>query len=73
MGTEKGKKDKLIDDELDLLTSEVMNLKLMSRTEIAALKLEIETLKRFLTSTSPDFQKRFQALKEQVTLEVSPE
>ena len=66
-------KEKLLDEELDLLTTEVMNLKLNGRTEIDALKLEIETLKRFLASSYPDFHERFQALKEKVIREFSPE
>ena len=66
-------KEKLLDEELDLLTNEVMNLKLNCRTEIDALKLEIETLKRFLASSYPDFQERFQSVKEKVIREVSPE
>jgi hypothetical protein len=66
-------KDKLLDEELDLLTTEVMNLKLNSRTETDALKLEIETLKRLLTSLYPDFHERFQVAKEQVIRDVSPE
>ena len=65
--------EKLLDEELDLLTNEVMNLKLNCRTEIDALKLEIETLKRFLASSYPDFQERFQSVKEKVIREVSPE
>jgi len=65
--------EKLLDEELDLLTNEVMNLKLNCRTEIDSLKLEIETLKRFLASSYPDFQERFQAVKEKVIREVSPE
>ena len=66
-------KEKLLDEELDLLTTEVMNLKLNCRTEIDALKLEIETLKRVLANSYPDFPERFQALKEAVIREVSPE
>lgn len=65
--------DKLLDEELDLLTNEVMNLKLNCRTEIDALKLEIETLKRFLNGKYPDFQERFAAIKETVIREVIPE
>jgi|PlaIllAssembly_1097288.scaffolds.fasta_scaffold1117994_2 hypothetical protein len=66
-------KEKLLDEELDLLTTEVMNLKLNCRTEIDALKLEIETLKRLLAGSHPDFPERFQAVKEAVIREVSPE
>ena len=66
-------KEKLLDEELDLLTTEVMNLKLNCRTEIDALKLEIETLKRVLAGSYPDFQERFQAVREAVIREVSPE
>ncbi len=66
-------KEKLLDEELDLLTTEVMNLKLNCRTEIDALKLEIETLKRVLADSYPDFQERCQAVKEAVIREVSPE
>ena len=73
MGYHKQKNEKLFDEELDLLTNEVMTLKLNSRTEIDALKLELETLKRFLVNTYPDFTERFQALKQTVILEVSPE
>jgi hypothetical protein len=73
MTNAKQKKEKLLDEELDLLTNEVMNLKLNNRTEIDALKLEIETLKRFLSHRYADFGERFQAIKEQVILEVSPE
>ena len=73
MGNEKTKKQKLLDEELELLTNEVMNLKLNSRTEIDALKLEIEILVRFLEGIYPDFKERFQALKEKVIREVSPE
>jgi len=50
-----------------------MNLKLNCRTEIDALKLEIETLKRLLAGSHPDFPERFQAVKEAVIREVSPE
>ncbi len=73
MGHNKQKNEKLLDEELDLLTNEVMSLKLNNRTEMDALKLELETLKRFLVVAYPDFNERFQALKEQVILEVSPE
>ena len=73
MGNEKTKKQKLLDEELELLTNEVMNLKLNSRTEIDALKLEIEILVRFLEGIYPDFKERLQALKEKVIREVSPE
>ncbi len=73
MGHNKQKNEKLLDNELDLLTNEVMSLKLNNRTEMDALKLELETLKRFLVIAYPDFHERFQALKEQVILEVSPE
>ena len=66
-------KEKLLDEELDLLTTEVMNLKLNGRTEFDALKLEIETLKRVLANSYSDFSERFQAVKEAVILEVSPE
>ena len=66
-------KEKLLDKELDLLTTEVMNLKLNGHTEIDALKLEIETLKRVLAGSYPDFPARFQAVKEAVIREVSPE
>ncbi len=73
MGYNKQKNEKLLDEELDLLTNEVMSLKLNNRTEMDALKLELETLKRFLVIAYPDFHERFQTLKEQVILEVSPE
>ena len=66
-------KEKLLDEELDLLTTEVMNLKLNGRTEFDALKLEIETLKRVLADSYPDFPERFQVLKEAVIRETSPE
>ena len=66
-------KEKLVDEALDLLTTEVMNLKLNCRTEIDALKLEIETLKRLLAGSYPDFQARFKAAKENVIRNVSPE
>jgi len=68
-----GKEEKLVDEELELLTNEVMNLKLNCRTEIDALKLEIETLKRLLASSYPDFPEQFKAVKEKVIREVSPE
>ena len=66
-------KEKLLDEELDLLTTEVMNLKLNCRTEIDALKLEIEMLKRVLANSYPDFPEPFQGVKEAVIREVSPE
>jgi len=66
-------KEKLFDEELDLLTNEVMNLKLNTRTELDALKIEIETLKRFLAGHHPDFEAQFNALSKSVILEVSPE
>jgi hypothetical protein len=66
-------KEKLLDEELDLLTTEFMNLRLNCRTEIDALKLEIETLKRLLAGSYPDFPEQFQAVKETVIREVSPE
>jgi hypothetical protein len=37
------------------------------------LKLELETLKIFLAEIYPDFDKRFQTLREKVRMEVSPE
>ncbi len=65
--------DKLLNEELELLTNEVMNLKLNCRTEIDLLKLEIETLKRLLSSVVPDFPERFHTIKETVIREVIPE
>jgi len=67
------KKEKLLEEGLELLTNEVMNLKLDHRADIDGLKLEIETLKLFLAQIYPDFHERFQTLREKARLEISPE
>jgi hypothetical protein len=67
------KKGKLHDEELEVLADEVINIKRDYRTEIDNLRLEIETLKLFLSQAYPDFQKRFNTLKEKARLEICPE
>lgn len=67
------KKDRLLDEELDLLANEVADLKLTHRADIDTLRLEIEALKLLLAELYPDFEERFRALREKVRLEVSPE
>jgi hypothetical protein len=65
--------EKLLGEELDLLANEVTNLKLNARTGIDNLKIEIDTMKRFLAGRYPHFAAQFQAFRESVILEVSPE
>jgi hypothetical protein len=67
------KKDRLLDEELDLLANEVADLKLTHRADIDTLKLEIEALKLLLGRLYPNFQEEFRALREKVRLEVNPE
>jgi hypothetical protein len=67
------RKEKLLERELELLGNEVMELKRTHRADLDILKLEVETLKLLLAQLYPDFNERFQALREKVRLEISPE
>ncbi|MCI0488478.1 MAG: hypothetical protein L0229_17965 [Blastocatellia bacterium] len=70
---ESEKREKLLDDELELLAGEVMELKRAHRADLDELKLEFETLKLFMARVHPGFDEQYKALKEQVRLEISPE
>ena len=70
---ESEKREKLLDEELELLAGEVADLKLNHRADHDDLKLEFETLKPFLARAHPGFDEQYKALKEQVRLEISPE
>lgn len=67
------RKERLFEKELDALTDEVLELKRVHRADLDTLKLEIETLKLLLAQLHPDFNERFQTLKEKLQVELSPE
>jgi hypothetical protein len=67
------RKEKLAEKEIESLTNEILELKRIHRAEIDEQKLEIETLKFLLAQTQPDFNERFQAMREKVRMETSPE
>jgi hypothetical protein len=67
------RKEKLLEQELGTLGAEVDELKRTHRADLDLMRLELETLKLFLAEIYPDFAKRFQALREKVRMEVSPE
>jgi hypothetical protein len=67
------RKERLLEKELDELTSEVLELKRTHRADLDTLKLEMEALKQSLAQLHPDFNERFQALKEKIQVEISPE
>ncbi len=63
----------LLNQEMASLAGEVVRLRRDHRAELDALRLEIETLKRFLADAHTAFPERYRSLEEQVRLEVSPE
>jgi hypothetical protein len=64
--------DKLSDQELDSIAGLVLDLELNHRIDLDSIRLEIATIKLFLSEFHPEFDARYPLLKERVRSEISP-
>ncbi|MCI0660182.1 MAG: hypothetical protein L0220_03835 [Acidobacteria bacterium] len=67
------RKELLLEQELGTLGAEVADLKRTHRADLDLMRLELEALKLFLAEIHPEFDERFQVLREQVRTEINPE
>lgn len=63
----------LVNEQVESLTGVVNDIKLNHRADIDTLKIELKAMQLFLTEVYPNFDERFQAVREKVRLEISPE
>jgi hypothetical protein len=67
------RKERLLEQELGTLGTEVAELKRTHRADLDLMRLELEALKLFLAEIHPEFDEHFQVLREQVRAEINPE
>jgi hypothetical protein len=70
---ETSKRIDLLERELSVLVEDLDKSKLDMRSEIDALRIEVETLKTFLKKQNPEFAGSFGKIKSQTVLEMNPE
>lgn len=63
----------LLERELGVLVEDLDGSKLDLRSGLDSLRLEVESLKKFLKQRYPDFSESFGAMKSQTVLENNPE
>ena len=63
----------LLTNQLERLGEEVVAMRREHRADLDRLVLELESIKEFMEEAHPELQGRYQELREQVRLEVSPE
>jgi hypothetical protein len=64
---------KLLEKQVEAAVSLFQDTKLDLLSGYDSLKIEIETLKRYLQNLHPDFQARYQELREEVVRSMDPE
>ena len=63
----------LLSAELEALAERVQRVELEARSEVDELKIDLETVRRFIDDHHPEFAKVFPSLRESVLRTVDPE
>jgi len=63
---------RLIEKEMDLLGESIDRIKMDLNEQVSILRIELDTLKAFLTQVHPEFKTQYPKIKKMVTEKVDP-
>lgn len=66
-------KIRLMEKEMEILGESVETIKMDFKEHLALIRIELDTLKTFLTQQYPEFKKEFPRIKKAVTAGLDPE
>ncbi len=64
---------RLMEKEMEILGESMEGIKMDFKEQVALLRIEMDTLKAFLTREFPDFKKEYPRIKKAVTAGLDPE